>query len=151
LATLKLPTRLTITVAWNVDSGIRCLLAEHATGAEDARAVDRRIQATEELLRRGDIRGHAGFIGHVGAEVADIGLAQVGDGGSALVVVDVEQRRLAAAGDEAAGHGQAQAGDATGDDGAGIGKLHAVNLLRKGRHFTRWRAGGARWPRYIPL
>ena len=137
MATLKLPTRLTITVAWNCDSGIGAFLAQHAAGAEDAGAVDRGVQPAEELLRGGDVGGDAGLVGDVGAEVARVGFAEFGDRGGALVVVDVEQRDLAAVGDQVLGDGEAEAGNAAGDDGAD-GCRVAWGILDRGkRRFYR--------------
>src|SRR5690606_1319534 len=93
-------------------------------GAEDAGAVHGDVEAAEEVLRRGDIGDDAGLVGDVGPEVADVGLAEFGDGGRALVVVDIEQGGLAAVGDQVTGHGQAEAGNAAGDHGAGGCELH---------------------------
>src|SRR3546814_2118296 len=81
-------------------------LPQDAAGAEDAGAVDGGVEPAEELLRRGDVGDHAVLVGDVGPEVAGVGLAQRGDGRRALLVVDVEQRGLAAVGDDARGHGQ---------------------------------------------
>ena len=114
----------------------RAVAAQHAAGTEDAGAVHRHVQAAEEVLRCGDIGDDAGFVGDIGAEIACVGLAESGDGGRALVVVDVEQGDLAAMGDQVLRHREAEAGDATGDHGAGIGKLHAGFLRAENLDFT---------------
>jgi hypothetical protein len=95
-----------MTVVWKVDSGIGASRPQHAPGAEDAGAVDRRIQAAEKFLRRGHVGGHAGLVGDVGAEVARAAFPQLGHGRRALVVVDVEQRDLGAVGDQVRGNRQ---------------------------------------------
>jgi hypothetical protein len=136
LATLKLPTRLTITVAWNCDSFIAPSLAQHAAGTEDAGAVDRDVQATQEVPGGVDVGNDAGFVGDVGAEVARVRFAQFGHCGRALVVVDVEQRDLAAVRDQVPCHREAEAGDAAGDDGTGVGELHGEFLRAETRDFT---------------
>src|SRR5690606_31947318 len=81
-------------------------------------------EAAEELARCSHVGDHAGLVADVGAEIAGLVVAQFGDGGGALVVVEIEQRDLAAVGDQVAGHGEAEAGDAAGDDGAGGLELH---------------------------
>ena len=78
----------------------RRLAPEHAAGAEDAGAVHGDVEATEEILRGGDVGGHAVLVGHVGAEVARVRLAERGDGIGRLVIVDVEQGDAAALRDQ---------------------------------------------------
>jgi hypothetical protein len=62
-------------------------------------------------VRGGNAAGHVGLVGDVGMQVAGVGRTEQGDGGRTLGVVDVEQRDLAAVGDDAPGHGQAEAGN----------------------------------------
>lgn len=90
----------------------------------DAGAVDGDIEAAEEPGRLVDGRGHRVFVGDIDAHVARMGLAQLGHGGGALVVVEIEQHHLAAVRDQMTRGRQAQAGRAAGDDGAGVGQLH---------------------------
>ena len=59
----------------------RPVAAEHAPGAQDAGAIDAGVEAAEEPAGGGDIGGHAGLVGDIGAEVARVVVAQrVGDG-----------------------------------------------------------------------
>jgi hypothetical protein len=102
-------------------------LAQHASRAEDAGAVDRGIEPAEEVPGRVQVGLHAGLVGDVGAEVARVAGAEFGHGGRALVVVDVEQRDPGAARNQMLGNGQAEAGNATGDDGAHVGNLHGID------------------------
>ncbi len=71
-----------------------------------------------------DGRGHRRLIADVDVEIAGLVGTQPGNGGSALVVVEVEQGHLAALGDEVLGHGQAEAGDAASDHGTYGRQLH---------------------------
>ena len=113
------------------------LAAQHAPGTEYAGAVDGRIQAAQELAGCGHVRGHAFFIGDIGTEIARIAVTQFSHGCVALVVIDVEQGDLAALGDQMLRHGQAKAGNAAGDDGTGVGKLHERVRGWECRYFTR--------------
>ena len=73
------------------------------------------------------------FRGHVGAEVA--AGAELGGRRVAFLVVDVEQRDLAAVRDEMLCDREAETGCAAGDDGLDLIELHGITLRMRGRGF----------------
>src|SRR5690606_25698711 len=98
---------------------------------EDAGAVHHHVQSAQEFAGGGQVGGHAGLIGDVGGEVAGVPGAQLGDRSRALFVIEIEQRDLAAIGDEELGNTEAEAGNAAGDDGTNGGQLHWNNPAEK--------------------
>ena len=87
-------------------------------------------------MRGSDIRGHAGFVGDVALEERGLVGAEFGDRSRAFFLVDVEQGDLAAMGDQVLGHGEAEAGNATSDDGADGCGLHGGILWAERRDFS---------------
>src|SRR5690606_31387405 len=103
---------------------------EHASGAEDAGAVDRDVEAIEERTGRGDAGDDAVLAAYVGAEIARVRIAELRYRRGALFVVHVEKRDLAAVADDALRDGEAEAGDAAGDDGLDRIGFHGRSRLR---------------------
>ncbi|CAM5471471.1 hypothetical protein RLIN73S_03407 [Rhodanobacter lindaniclasticus] len=78
-------------------------------------------------MRGGHVGGHAVLGGDVGAQEA-CGLAEFLRRGLALVLIDVEQRDLAAMRHEGPRHRVAETGGAAGDDGLDLIELHGKSL-----------------------
>jgi len=102
----------------------RAFLAQHPARAEDARAVHHHVQAAHPFACGGNVGDDAILTGHVGF-VEPCRVADLLCGGMAFFFVDVEQRDLAAVGDDVLRDRVAEPGCAAGDDGLDLIELHA--------------------------
>ncbi len=103
------------------------VLAEHASRAEDAGAIDHDIEAAQCDMRCIDVVDNLLFGGHVGTEEVCVVGTEFTDGACALVRVDIEQRNLRARRHQPARNAEPETRHTAGDDCLDVFGLHVCS------------------------